>query len=308
MAATSTASAIAKRKKKAFHQERTDTIWGYLYLSPVLLWVLVFMLFPMIYMVYLSFFEWNFISPVKKFVGFGNYAHLFQDKEFLDSIVHTLHFTFASVVLTIISALIIALALNRSFRGVGILRSIYYSPVVVSMIAAAMVWSSLFDPNYGTINRFLGLFGIQGPGWVSDPEWALWSIIIMSVWKMMGYYAVIYPAALQGIPESLYEAASLDGAGRVRTFLSITWPMLLPATLLIGVMGVINSFQVFGQVYVMTQGGPVGRTNVIVYYLYERAFQFFEMGYASAIGFVLFAMIFIVTLIQFKFVDRKLDY
>jgi multiple sugar transport system permease protein len=176
------------------------------------------------------------------------------------------------------------------------------------MIAAAIVWSSLFDPNYGTFNRILRLFGIQGPGWVSDPNWAMWSIILMSVWKMMGYYAVIYLAALQGISETYYEAAELDGAGRWRILVSITWPMLMPATLLIAIMGVINSFQVFGQVYVMTQGGPVGRTNVIVYYLYERAFQFFEMGYASAIGFVLFLIIFAVTLIQFKFVDRKLDF
>ncbi|TBL68488.1 carbohydrate ABC transporter permease [Paenibacillus thalictri] len=308
MAMSSAVPNVNERKKKAYHLERTDTVWGYIYLSPVLLWVLIFMLFPMFYMVYLSFFEWNFISPVKKYIGLGNYIQLFQDDEFLESVLHTIHFTVASVILTVVCALLIALALNRTFRGVGILRSVYYSPVVVSMVAAAMVWSSLFDPNFGAINRFLKLFGIQGPGWISDPDWALWSIIIMSVWKMMGYYAVIYLAALQGIPESLYEASSLDGAGRWRTFTSITWPMLLPATLLIGVMGVINSFQVFGQVYIMTQGGPVGRTNVIVNYLYEKAFHFFEMGYASAIGFVLFAMIFIVTLIQFKFVNRKLDY
>ncbi|MCC2686219.1 MAG: binding-protein-dependent transport system inner rane component [Paenibacillaceae bacterium] len=304
----STPSTLGLKKRRKHHQERTDTIWGYFYLSPVLAWVALFMLFPMLYMIYLSFFEWNFISPVKKFVGLGNYTQLFTDQEFLESVVHTLQFTAASVLLTILFALGIALALNRSFRGVGILRTIFYSPVVVSMIAAALVWNSLFDPNFGTINKFLQLFGIQGPGWVSDPDWALWSIIIMTVWKTMGYYAVIYLAALQGIPESYYEAASLDGAGRWRTFTSVTWPMLMPATLLIGVMGVINSFQVFAQVYVMTQGGPVGRTNVIVYYLYERAFQFFQMGYASAIGFVLFLIIFIFTLLQFKFVDRKLDF
>jgi ABC-type sugar transport system permease subunit len=304
----STPSTLGLKKRSKYHQERTDTIWGYLYLSPVLAWVALFMLFPMLYMIYLSFFEWNFISPDKKFIGLSNYTQLFTDQEFLESVVHTLQFTVASVLLTILFALGIALALNRSFRGVGILRTIFYSPVVVSMIAAALVWNSLFDPNFGTINKFLKLFGIQGPGWVSDPDWALWSIIIMTVWKTMGYYAVIYLAALQGIPDSYYEAASIDGAGRWRTFTSITWPMLMPATLLIGVMGVINSFQVFAQVYVMTQGGPVGRTNVIVYYLYERAFQFFQMGYASAIGFVLFLIIFIFTLIQFKFVDRKLDF
>jgi multiple sugar transport system permease protein len=130
----------------------------------------------------------------------------------------------------------------------------------------------------------------------------------MTVWKQMGYYAVIYLAALQGISETYYEAASIDGAGRWRLFWSVTWPMLMPATLLVAVMGVINSFQVFGQVYVMTQGGPIGKTNVIVYYLYEKAFHFFEMGYASAVGTVLFAIIFLITLIQFKFIDKKMDF
>lgn len=286
----------------------SDTIIGYLYLSPVILWILTFMLFPMGYVIYLSFYKWNFISTNKQFVGLNNYITLFHDPEFIESVLHTLQFTVGSVILTMALALAIALLLNRHFKGIGLLRSVFYSPVVVSMIAAAMVWSILFDPQNGSINQFLKLIGIQGPGWLSDPNWAMWGIIIMTVWKSMGYYAVIYLAALQGISESYYESANLDGAGRMTIFFRITWPLLMPATLLVGIMGVINSFQVFGQVYVMTQGGPIGKTNVIVYYLYEKAFQFFEMGYASAVGFVLFMMIFVVTLVQFKYVDKKLDF
>jgi multiple sugar transport system permease protein len=295
---------LPKTSKRAI----ADMASGYLYLSPVLLWLCIFMIFPMVYMIYLSFFEWNFLSSNKSFIGFNNFVRMFQDPEFIASVGNTVVFTIGSVGITLVAALLIALLLNMPIWGVGILRSVYYSPVVVSMVAAAMVWSILLDPSFGSINQVLLLVGIQGPGWINDPEWALWSIIIMTVWKQMGYYAVIYLAALQGISETYYEAASIDGAGRWRLFWSVTWPMLMPATLLVAVMGVINSFQVFGQVYVMTQGGPIGKTNVIVYYLYEKAFHFFEMGYASAVGTVLFAIIFLITLIQFKFIDKKMDF
>ncbi|UOF88741.1 sugar ABC transporter permease [Fodinisporobacter ferrooxydans] len=286
----------------------SETLAGYLYLTPVFLWVLIFMLFPMGYVIYLSFYKWNFVSSEKHFVGLGNYVSLLHDPEFLGSLNHTFEFTVVSVLVTIVMSLIIALLLNQQIKGIGILRSIFYSPVVVSMIAAAMVWSFLYDPQYGSINNILHIMGISGPHWLDDPHWALISIVIMTVWKNMGYYAVIYLAALQGISNSYYEAAALDGANRWKVFRFITWPLLMPATLLIAVMGIINSFQVFGQIYVMTQGGPVGSTNVIVYYLYEKAFQFFEMGYASAVGFVLFIIIFVITLVQFKYVDRKMDF
>lgn len=288
--------------------EFTDTLIGYVYLSPVMIWILTFMLFPMGYVIYLSLYKWNFVSSSKKFIGLQNYITLFHDPDFIESVRHTVEFTVGSVLLTMVFAIAIALLLNHHFKGIGVLRSIFYSPVVVSMIAAAMVWSILFDPQSGSINLMLKMIGINGPGWLNDPNWAMWGIIIMTVWKNMGYYAVIYLAALQGISESYYEAANLDGAGRITVFLRITWPLLMPATLLVVIMGIINSFQVFGQVYVMTQGGPIGKTNVIVYYLYEKAFVYFEMGYASAVGFVLFLMIFVVTILQFKFTDKKLDF
>lgn len=266
------------------------------------------MVFPLLYIIYLSFFEWNMVDPVKTFIGFGNYSRLIEDNDFIRSVYQTLYFTVGKSILSIVAALLIALLLNQKIRGIIVIRGFFYSPVVVSMIAAAMIWGYLFDPQVGPITQMFQAVGLTAPQWLDDPKWAMNSIIIMSVWKNMGYYAVIYLAALQGISQDYYEAASIDGATGVKQFFHVTWPLLMPATMLVVIMTVIHAFQVFAQVYVMTAGGPLGSTNVIVYYLYEVAFQHFEMGYASAIGFVLFLIMFIVTLAQFKLMDKKMDF
>lgn len=293
-------------KKRGFNL--SESISGYLFLSPVILWTGIFMVFPLFYIIYLSFFEWNMVDPAKTFIGFGNYSRLFEDNDFISSVYQTLYFTVGKSLLSIVAALLIALLLNQKIRGIIVIRGFFYSPVVVSMIAAAMIWGYLFDPQIGPLTQMFQAVGLTSPQWLDDPKWAMNSIIIMSVWKNMGYYAVIYLAALQGISHDYYEAASIDGATGMKQFFHVTWPLLMPATMLVVIMTVIHAFQVFAQVYVMTAGGPLGSTNVIVYYLYEVAFQHFEMGYASAIGFVLFLIMFVITLAQFKLMDKKMDF
>ncbi|TBL79012.1 carbohydrate ABC transporter permease [Paenibacillus thalictri] len=293
---------------KRYGYSLPETLSGYLFLSPVLLWTAIFMLFPLFYIIYLSFFEWNMVDPDKKFIGFSNYTRMLEDNEFIQSVYHTLYFTVGKTVLSVVAALAIAMLLNRKIRGIVLIRGFFYSPVVVSMIAAAMIWGYLFDPQIGPLTQLFKAVGLTAPQWLDDPDWAMSSIIIMSVWKNMGYYAVIYLAALQGISGDYYEAAAIDGATGAKQFIHITWPLLMPATMLVLIMTVIHAFQVFAQVYVMTSGGPLGSTSVIVYYLYEVGFQHFEMGYASAIGFVLFIIMFLVTLVQFKMMDKKIDF
>jgi multiple sugar transport system permease protein len=293
-------------KKKGYNL--AETVSGYMFLSPVIVWIGVFMACPLYYIIYLSFFEWNLIDPDKTFIGIGNYTRMFADSEFISSVYHTLYFTVMKTVFSVAAALAIALLLNQKIRGIVVIRGFFYSPVVVSMVAAAMIWGYLFDPNIGPLTQLFQAAGLTSPQWLDDPKWALNSIIIMSIWKNMGYYAVIYLAALQGISHDYYEAAAIDGARSFSKFIYITWPMLMPASMLVIIMTVIHAFQVFAQVYVMTSGGPLGSTNVMVYYLYEVAFQHFEMGYASAIGFVLFLIMFAVTLFQFKLMDKKMDF
>lgn len=299
---------LVQRSLKRRGYKLNDTLTGYAFLLPVVLWVATFMAYPLYYIVYLSFFKWNLVDIDKTFIGFGNFQRMFNDQTFVNSLLQTLHFTAGKVILSAIAALLIAILLNQKIKGVTFVRGFFYSPVVVSMIAAAMIWSYLFDSQFGPLTQIIQSMGLTSPRWLDDPNWAMNSIVIMSVWKNMGYYAVIYLAGLQGIGEEYYEAASIDGATGIKKFIHITWPLLMPATMLVVIMSMIHAFQVFAQVYVMTSGGPVGRTSVIVYYLYKVAFEDFEIGYASAVGFFLFLFMLFFTLIQFKVMDRKINF
>jgi multiple sugar transport system permease protein len=274
----------------------------------VLIWIAVFMAYPLYYIIYLSFFEWNLVDEGKTFIGFDNFVHMAKDHDFVSSVLQTLYFTAGKVILALIASLLIAILLNQKIKGIVAVRGFFYSPVVVSMIAAAMIWSYLYDSEYGPFTHLFQALGLASPKWLDDPHWAMLSIIFMSVWKNMGYYAVIYLAGLQGIGEDYYEAASIDGATGFRKFVHITWPLLMPATMLVVIMSMIHAFQVFAQVYVMTAGGPVGSTSVIVYYLYKVAFEDFDIGYASAVGLFLFLFMMAFTLIQFKMMDRGMNH
>lgn len=283
--------------------------YGTLFVLPTFVFFLIFIGFPLGFSLYMSVLDWHPIRGAPEFVGLGNYAELISDKTFKRTVVNTLVLTFGVVAITVTGALALAMALNQGLRGTAMFRGIFYSPVVTSLIATGLVFLWLFDPQFGPINQILKSFGVTGPGWASSLTWALPTMILTFSWREIGYFVVVYLAGLQGIPVSVREAAAIDGAGAWGQFLHVTWPLLWPTTFFVLIMGVIRATQYsFGMIYVMTAGGPVDSTNVVVLYLYQQAFEMFRMGYASAIAYVLFVMVFGIALIQYKFVGKLIDY
>jgi len=280
----------------------------YLYLLPTIVGLLLFSAGAVAASFFLSFTEWDIITP-PRWIWFDNYLGLWQSEFFWEVVRHTLLFVLLAVPASVIASLALALLVNTTLRGVTFFRTVYFLPVVSSMIAVALVWSWMFNPRYGLLNTLLhSLFGIQGPAWLDDTTWALPAMVIVTVWKGLGYSMVIFLAGLQNIPGDLYHAATLDGAGAWRRFRHITLPLLSPTTFFVLVVTLINAFQVFEQTYVLTKGGPANSTVTLSYYVYQNAFQFFHMGQAAAVSYVLFALLFGVTLIQFRLQRRWVFY
>jgi len=273
----------------------------YLFILPNLVGVLVFLAFPVVFAFYMSFHEWELLTP-PEYIGLKNYRDLFtNDPLFWVSLRNSAHYTLLTVPTTIVLGLGLAVAMNQAIRGITFFRGAMYIPVLTSSVAVAFIWQWIFNTDLGLLNALLDFFGIPAVGWLTDPAWAMISLAIMSVWKNLGYYAIILFAALQGVPKVLYEAAALDGAGGWRRFLNITVPMIGPALLFVTVISLIGSFQVFDQVYLVTgNGGPGTSTYVYNLHLYNNAFDFFAMGYASAMAYILFAILFIITWIQLR--------
>ncbi len=278
-----------------------------LFIAPSLVPMLAFTIGPMLASLGISFTNWSLLAPAH-WVGANNYRTLWSDAEFRSSLGHTLVFIAGYLPLVLISGLAVALALNQRIRGLAVFRTIYFLPVVTSWVVVALIWKWLLNPQTGVVDYLLGLVGIQGPGWWVDPHWAMPSIILASAWKDIGFVMIILLAGLQSIPDDYYEAASLDGAGRVALFRYITLPLLSPALFFVVVISLINNFQVFDQVWVMTQGGPAGSTSVVMERIVKNAFSFGRMGYASAMSWVLFAVILMITLAQFRLQRRWVNY
>lgn len=285
-----------------------EALAALLFLLPNILGFLVFMLGPLIASFLLSFTEWDLLSPMR-LTWFGNYRNLLvKDPLFWKSIYNTFYYTLGSVPLGMTISLFIAVVLNRKIRGTIFFRTVYFLPVISSTVAIALLWRWLFYPDLGLINYLLGKINIHGPNWLQSTIWAMPAVIIMSTWKGLGYNMVLYLAGLQGIPSHLYEAAIIDGASEWQQFWRITFPLLSPTSFFVLIMSLIGSFQVFDQTYIMTRGGPAYATTTIVYYIYQNGFQWFKMGYASALAWILFAIILIVTIIQWIFQKRWVFY
>lgn len=276
-----------------------------LFLSPTLVIFSTFILFPVFFSFYLSFQKWNMFSGEATYVGLDNYIRMFESAEFWIVLKNTAIYTIGTIPLNMLLSLAIAYVLNKKLAGKKFLRTAFFAPVIISPVAAAVIWRWLYDPNFGLVNYFIGFFGFNPVNWLNEPTAAMFALIIMGVWKTFGINMVLFSAGLQGIPDSYYEAAELDGAGKLAKFWHITVPMLAPTTFFIMIMSMISSFQVFDLVYVLTSGGPLGSTKVLVFYVYEYAFKFFEMGYASAISYFLFALLFILTMIQIRYMKSK---
>jgi multiple sugar transport system permease protein len=248
------------------------------------------------------------MNPKKTFVGLGNYISLLSSAEFWRVMLNTVFYMVGSIPAAMFFALILALALNEKLKSLAFFRSAIFAPVISCIIAMSAIWLWMYDPINGLLNYFLQILGFKTLQWLSSTKTAMISIIIMDIWKHTGYDMIIYLAGIQSIPESYYEAAKIDGAGRWERFRYVTWPLLAPTTLFILIISMIRRFQVFSMIHTMTRGGPAGATDVIVYYLYEKAFREFHMGEAFAISYILFIVIFAVTLIQWKIGAKKVHY
>jgi multiple sugar transport system permease protein len=270
------------------------------FLLPTLVILGTFKVFPAIYSLFLSFFEWDGLSQGRTPVGLQNYAELLGSAEFWNSLRVSVIYAAGVTIVGIFIGLVLAVLLDRSVRGRTLYRLFYFLPVITPTVAAGVIWKYLFDPSQGVLNRFLGFLQLPGPPWLTSPEWALLAVIIVGIWRRVGFNLVIYLAALQSIPRSYYEASALDGATPVQRFLRITVPLVAPSTFFLVVTSIIDSFQAFDLVYVMTNGGPLKSTDVIGFFLYRYGFRYYELGYASAIAYIMFILIFVATLIQYR--------
>ena len=284
-----------------------ETRFAWLAILPALVFFGVFVGFPVGYSFWLSFHEWNIMAATPTWVGLENYAALASDRDFLRSLVQTAFFTVGITGCILVLSLGMALLLDEKLRWIKIYRAVFYLPAVTSLVAIGIVWVWMFDPQFGVINQALRAIGVEGPLWLADTRLALVCLIITAAWRNIGYFATVFLAGLQGIDSMYYEAARIDGAGRWASFRFVTLPLLKSTIVFVVVLSVILSFQVFALVYVMTGGGPAGSTSVLVFYLYQQAFTYFRLGYASAVGFVLFVIIFVLTVLQFKAFGKAVE-
>jgi multiple sugar transport system permease protein len=303
-----------------------------LYLTPALSILLVFRIFPIFLSIRMSLYDWGMAGP-RAFVGLGNYIAVLKDPLFWKSLLNTGWYVLFEVPATLLLSLFIALLLNQRIRGLSIYRTIYYLPVVTSIVAVSVVWKWIFHPDRGVLNYLLSLIGITNIRWLQDPRglfelifgsaaahWpyalrgpsvALCSLVLMGIWKALGYNIVIFLAGLQNIPQTYYEAARIDGASRFKTFWKITLPLLSPTTYYVLIMSSIAAFETFAQVWIMTgppPGGPLHSTKVVMYYFYENAFELWRLGYGAAIAFIAFLIILGLTILQRVFLEKRVHY
>lgn len=293
-------------KKKKLNQQQRNRRTFYLFISPWLIGFIVLTMGPMLYSLYLSFLDWDFLTT-PEFVFFENYSEIFLDDPlFYKSMINTFIWA-AFLPLGIIISIILAILLNQKIKGVKIFRTIFYVPVIVPMVANSLLWLWLFNPEIGIINQALSFFGLPTSTWLLSETMVIPALVIMSLWQVGGG-VVIFLAALQGVPKDLYEAASIDGAGELRKFFNITIPIISPAIFFQLITGVIGALQVFTQGYIMTDGGPQNRTLFVMLYIYREAFENFNIGYASALSWVLFIVISLLSVLMFKTVGKKVYY
>jgi len=278
------------------------TLTPYFFIAPQMIGYLLFVLGPLIAVVVYSFQERNLLTGINQMVGLKNFAKMFtQDPLFWKTIGNTVTFSIGQVPINIALSLFIAMILAKQFKGVGFYRTLFFSPVVTSAVAWAIVWKFLLQGgDKGAVNALLGFFGIEGPNWLFEPGWAMFSVIINRVIKNLGMNVIIFLAAVMNLPGQYYEAARIDGAGRIRTFFQLTVPLLMPTLLMVTIITVIGSLKVFDTILLLTGGGPNNSTMVLVYYIYYQAFQFFQYGYASAVALILFLFVLIMTILQWS--------
>ena len=294
------------RPKKITVSRRTrKALWGYFFIFPALLYFFVWVLLPVLTSFGLSFTNYN--TATADWVGLKNYIDIFTQTKVYSALLKTIQFGLELIPANMIFSLILALLVDQKIRGVSIFRTVYYLPVLTSLVIAGIVWASLFDPRTGAVNWLMRLLRLPPQQWLYNPDLALHSVVVVRLWKGVGYNMMVFLAGLQSIPKELYEAAQLDGASSWKSFRYVTLPLLKPTAFYIFVMACISSFQVFGEIYVMTRGGPAGATRTLIYLIYEEAFQYTKMGYASALAFVLFLLVAGIALFNLLVVNRFVE-
>jgi multiple sugar transport system permease protein len=299
--ATATASAASPSRKRFWQTAGFKrAITGWLFASPILIFFLVWVFGPILASLTMLVFDWNGFGPLTQanFVGLGNIRELLKDKRFMGAFENTFQYAVIVVIVRNVIGLLLAMALHRVTRFVSFVRAIYYLPVVLPGTAMSLLWGLMYQNRYGFFNQLLLLLGLQRVAWLTDPDVAMYAIAIMVIWKGVGWNMVIYLAGLKAIPEVYYEAARIDGANAWRQFARITMPMLRPTLLFTLVMSIIGSLQVFGPVFILTEGGPANSTNVVVYNMYLTAFEWMRFSYATSQAVALFAVIMVITLFQ----------
>jgi len=285
------------------------------FILPSLIGFAIFYFMPMVISVVISFTDWDGLDRLfsegfmeRHFVGIDNFKTILGSEEFWRVLRNTGEFIVLYIPLMLIASTAVATLLNKEHRGVGFFRVVYYIPVLTSWVAASLIWKSILSPQYGAINGFLGFFGIKGPGWLLEEAWAMPSLVLVSVWKDMGFFGLILLSGMVNINQTYYEAAQMDGAGKWMRFVKITLPLLTPTFFYVLIVSLINSFQLFTQIMIMTDGGPNGATEVMVERIYKYGFRYFKMGYASAFSWILFLIIMICTAIQMRGQKRWVKY
>lgn len=287
---------------------RRNKKWILMFLIPSILGYIIFSLIPMISTVFLSFTSWDIISGPPEVIGVDNYVKILTTKEFYSVMGNTLKYIVIYIPLMLISSFFVASLFNTDVKGVSVFRVLLFIPVLTSWVAGAMIWRTALSTQYGLVNNILALFGITGPGWLTDRSWSMVSIALVSVWKDLGFFSLIIFGGLRGIDNSIIEAAKVDGANRRQIFRRISFPLVTPTLFFVLVTAIINSFQLFPQVMVMTQGGPLGSTEVMVERIYNYGFRYYQMGYAAALAVLLFMIIMFITLIQMKLQKKWVYY
>ena len=302
---------MLKQKKK---NGKNKILQALPFMMPSFIGMLVFSFFPVVISILLSLTDWNGLERLtintifNRFIGFENYIRILSGDEFWQVLGHTLYYIVLYIPLVFVASMGIALLLNRKKKGTMVFRVMYYIPVLTSWVAASLIWKWVLSPKYGIFNQILAVFGISGPGWLTSEVWAMPGIVLASVWKDMGFFGLFLLSGLQAIDPTYYEAAKVDGANKFVTFFKVTLPLVTPSIFFCLIMSLINAFQLFPQVQIMTEGGPNGATQVMVERIYTYGFSYFKMGYASAYSWLLFIIIFVLTMVQMKLQNGWVHY
>lgn len=283
--------------KKKLTLRKIGSVW--LFVIPALIPLIVFWIYPILRSIYISFTDWDYMSPTYQFVFLDNFKALFKDQRFYDALWNTVVFTLGTLIPTIVLGLLLALLLQKSFKGSGLIKFILFSPWITPTVAVSIVWTWIYEPNNGIANAILKFFGLPGLQWIKSSQTAMLAVIVVTVWKSLGYAMIFYLSALEKVPKELYEASGMDGAKSWQRFCDVTIPCISPTTFFLMIITMVNSLQAYDQIQILTQGGPSGSTRTLLYMYYQLGFEEFNMGQATAVAIVLILITVLLSVVQF---------